>query len=111
MRPQQVERRKVPRWTLGDRLKRSLRHAGMKAEDMAACLDVSRGTVSRWMNDEGAPPRPVYLREWARLCDVPYDWLSGADTQASQRLRRRDDAFESMLDNARREFELFLSHP
>jgi transcriptional regulator with XRE-family HTH domain len=66
----------VPAITLGWRLRISLERAGLKAEDMAVRLDVHRGTISRWMHDDVAP-RPIYLREWARICRVPYAWLAG----------------------------------
>lgn len=66
----------IPSITLGWRLRISLDRAGLKAEDMAVRLDVHRGTVSRWMHDDVAP-RPIYLREWARICRVPVQWLAG----------------------------------
>lgn len=66
----------VPAITLGWRLRISLERAGLKAEDMAVRLDVHRGTISRWMHDDVAP-RPIYLREWARICRVPFEWLAG----------------------------------
>ncbi len=46
---------------------------------MAAELQVSRATVSRWLNDKGLPPRSVYLRRWADLTGVPFLWLCHGD--------------------------------
>lgn len=66
---------RVPEITRGWRLKIALSYAGMKAEDMAAHLGMSRQTITRWMTDQGAPPRPVYVREWARLTGVSLAWL------------------------------------
>ena len=66
---------RVPRVTLGWRLKIALGEAGFKAEDMAAELGVSRQTVSRWMAGHGTPPRPIYVEKWAELCDVDPTWL------------------------------------
>jgi transcriptional regulator with XRE-family HTH domain len=66
----------VPAITLGWRLRISLERAGLKAEDMAVQLNVHRGTISRWMHDD-VTPRPIYLREWARICRVPAEWLMG----------------------------------
>lgn len=77
----------VPAITLGWRLRISLDRAGIKAEEMAHELGVHRGTVSRWMHDE-TPPRTIYLREWARITRVPFEWLAGdaaADTGEEQR--------------------------
>ena len=67
----------VPDWTLGWRLQRSLAHAGISVSEMAGELEVSRATLSRWMNDHGAPPRAIYLRQWALRCGVSYAWLTG----------------------------------
>lgn len=65
----------IPEWTLGWRLQRSLAHAGISVEQMAAELGVSRSTVSRWMNDRGASPRSIYVRQWARKCGVSLGWV------------------------------------
>lgn len=71
----------VPRWTLGWRLQRSLAHAGMSVQEMAFELEVSRGTVSRWMADRGADPRAGYLHHWALRTGVSYEWLCHGDTR------------------------------
>lgn len=68
----------VPAWTLGWRLQRSLGHAQMSVEQMTQELGVSRSTLSRWLNDRGAPPKRAYLQQWAALTRVPADWLMGA---------------------------------
>ncbi|MGH3735856.1 MAG: helix-turn-helix domain-containing protein [Micromonosporaceae bacterium] len=69
----------VPGWTLGWRLQRSLDWAGVSAQEMADELDVSRGTISRWCNDHGTPPRSIYVRAWATRCKVPMVWLQYGD--------------------------------
>jgi transcriptional regulator with XRE-family HTH domain len=66
----------IPQWTLGWRLQRSLSHANLTSEAMASELGVVRSTISRWMNDRGAPPRAGYLKAWALRCGVPYLWLA-----------------------------------
>lgn len=65
----------IPEWTLGWRLQRALDFAGITATDMADELGVARGTVSRWMNDHGAPPRLAYVKMWALRCGVNLGWL------------------------------------
>lgn len=67
----------IPEITLGWRLRMSMDHAGIKAEQMAAEFEVHRGTITRWTHDKGAPPRRRDLRDWANLCGVPYEWLVG----------------------------------
>lgn len=64
----------IPEWTLGWRLQRSLAHADMSIDDMAAELGVSRQSVSRWVNDH-VDPRLGYLKLWALRTGVPLGWL------------------------------------
>jgi transcriptional regulator with XRE-family HTH domain len=67
----------VPEWTLGWRMQRALAHAGLSVEAMADELEVSRSTISRWINDRGAAPRNAYIKMWALRCGVSYEWLAG----------------------------------
>ena len=64
----------VPQWDLADRLRKSLREAGMGAQDMADYLEVSRNTVSAWMNGR-TPPSTQSIRLWALRTGVPFAWL------------------------------------
>lgn len=66
----------VPEWTLGWRLQRALAHADMTTQTMADELGVTRSTISRWTNDHGAPPRAIYVKQWALRTGVPYEWLA-----------------------------------
>jgi transcriptional regulator with XRE-family HTH domain len=63
----------IPALTLGWRLKMAL--GDLSAHEMADALEVSRGTVSRWMADKGAPPRAVYVRQWALITRTDPSWL------------------------------------
>jgi transcriptional regulator with XRE-family HTH domain len=69
----------VPQWTIGWRLQRALAFGGIPAGDLAAELQVSRATVSRWLNDRGLPPRWVYLERIAGLTGVAALWLCHGD--------------------------------
>lgn len=82
----------IPKWTLGWRLQRSLAYAGISAGDMGDMLGVSRGTISRWLNDRGAPPRTVYLRHWADACEIPYEWLCHGNLDACDLAPKVGDA-------------------
>jgi transcriptional regulator with XRE-family HTH domain len=64
-----------PRVTLGWRLQISLAHGDVSVQQMAEELGVSRSTVSRWLNEHGAPPRVAFLKQWALRTGVAYDWL------------------------------------
>ncbi len=67
----------IPEWTLGWRLARALDYAGMSVEDMAAELGVSRSTISRFINDRGAPPRTGYVKLWCQRTGVSQEWVLG----------------------------------
>src|SRR5258708_7472643 len=65
----------IPEWTLGWRLARALGYAGVSVEEMAEELGVSRSTVSRWMNDRGAPPRVGYVKLWCQRTGTNLEWV------------------------------------
>lgn len=69
----------IPEWTLGWRMQRALAHAGISVNDIADEMGVSRATISRWINDKGAPPRIAYIKQWAFRTGVPYEWLANMD--------------------------------
>ena len=74
------DRGHVPALTLGWRLKMALGHH--KVEWIAHELGVSRQTASRWMADNGAPPKRAYLQQWAALTGVDASWLETAKAAA-----------------------------
>lgn len=65
---------RVPAWDLADRLRKSLRVADISVQDMADYLDVSRNTVSAWINGR-TPPSTQSIRLWALATSVAYEWL------------------------------------
>lgn len=66
----------VPELTLGWRLRMALDYAELSVNQIARDLEVGRQTVSRWLHDDGAP-KALYIRSWAEICGVDYDWLRG----------------------------------
>ncbi len=64
----------VPQWDMADRMRKSLREAGVNVQDMADYLDVNRNTISNWINGHNSPPTAA-MRLWAMRCGVPYEWL------------------------------------
>jgi transcriptional regulator with XRE-family HTH domain len=64
----------IPEWDLGDRLRKSLRHAGLSTRDMAEYLGVHRETIWRWTKGQNRPAIAT-LRAWAQRTGVDYDWL------------------------------------
>ena len=65
----------VPRWTLGDRLRKARECAGLSTAEIAEVLEVTDRTVRNY--ETGATPikRPA-LRVWAMRTGVPYVWLT-----------------------------------
>lgn len=68
--------RRDPRleFDLADRMRRALRVSDVSVQDMAEYLDVSRGTVSTWINGRIAPSRQT-RRLFALKTGVPLEWL------------------------------------
>ena len=60
--------------TLGDRLKKSLRHSGLSVAQMAEYLEVHRNTISGWLADR-SKPMSVFLRLWADKTQLPIEWI------------------------------------
>jgi transcriptional regulator with XRE-family HTH domain len=61
-------------FTKGDRMKRSIKVAGLSRGEMAEYLGVEPTTVSTWMNDRIEPSTQT-LRLWALRTGAPYEWL------------------------------------
>lgn len=72
----------IPQLTLGWRLQMALAHAGVSVQEMAGGLGVSRSTVSRWIHDDGAPPRAAFVKQWALATGVPLVWLETGNAPA-----------------------------
>jgi transcriptional regulator with XRE-family HTH domain len=68
----------VPEWDRADRLRKSLRHAGMSPGRMADYLGVGGNTVSTWLGGRFNPSPPA-LKLWALRTGVPYTWLCHGD--------------------------------
>ena len=71
----------VPEWDLADRMRKSLRTAGMGVQEMADYLDVSRNTVGTWINGR-IEPSVQTVRLWALRTGVPFTWLRDGEIPA-----------------------------
>ena len=63
---------------LSDRMRKALRVSGVSVQEMADYLDVTRGTVSTWINGKIAPSTQS-VRLWALRTGAPYEWLVTGD--------------------------------
>jgi transcriptional regulator with XRE-family HTH domain len=68
---------RVPEFDQADRMRKALREAGIGVQEMADYLEVSRTTVSNWINGRHPPSKPA-LKLWAIKCDVDHEWLRGS---------------------------------
>lgn len=66
----------VPQWSVGDRMAKARKDAGLSQEDMANRLGVKLPTVSTWERDFRQPREMLtVLASWAAICGVPRWWL------------------------------------
>ena len=66
----------LPEWTLGDRIWKARRTAGMEQSDLADACGVSRALVSMWERDQ-SEPRVSQLEAVADLTGIDFGWLAG----------------------------------
>src|SRR5260370_200200 len=64
----------IPDWDLADRMRKSLRHAGMTPGQMAVYLGVGGNTVSTWINGRIEPSFQT-LRLWSLRTGVDLERL------------------------------------
>lgn len=60
--------------SLGDRLGKSLKYAGMSQAEMAEFLEVHRNTISGYVSGR-TKMLPAIMRLWAAKTNVPLEWL------------------------------------
>lgn len=87
----------VPEWDLADRMRKSLRHAGVDVQQIADYLGVSRTSVSAWINGRIRPSKRT-LMLWAIRCGVPFSWLTeGTPDRAKAGARSGNLRFLTLL--------------
>lgn len=68
----------TPRWTLGERLAKARRWAGLTPDEMAEALGRSPRSIRNYEHDTGNVPLNV-LRQYAARTGVPIIWLIEGD--------------------------------
>lgn len=68
----------VPRWTVGDRLRKARELTGLKQEEFGAEIGISRRSISSYEGGDKAPRRPVLLA-WSMKTGVDMDWIVVGD--------------------------------
>lgn len=77
----------IPPETIGDRMHRALRHAGISVSGMADYLGVHRNTVSTWLNDHVEPDKRT-LMLFSQATGVTVEWLETGEDSSSCSHRR-----------------------
>lgn len=65
--------------TVGARLARARRFAGLEQADLAVTLNRSRSTISAWERGLTDPPMSA-VASWAQLTGRTIDWIAYGDT-------------------------------
>ena len=60
--------------TLGDRLAKSLKFAGLNYDDMAEALSLHRNSIGAYCTGRTVPI-PLVLKAWASIVELPEEWL------------------------------------
>lgn len=71
-----------PKPTLGDRLRRSRKNAGISTESMSESVGRGTKTISRWENDDTIPSW-TEIEKWAAVTRVRVGWLATRCPQCS----------------------------
>lgn len=83
----------TPEWDLADRMRKSLRHAGLGVQEMADYMGVSASSVSNWINGRIRPTKPTQ-RLWAMRTGVPFSWLAEGTAGGSRNQLTQCHAWE-----------------
>lgn len=62
-------------WTLGDKIAKARRYAGLEQDELGAAVGVSRALVSKWERDK-SEPTISQVRLVAQATGVSFDWLT-----------------------------------
>lgn len=69
----------VPEWTLGDRMGKARRSAGLSKSGIAEGFGIHVNSITNYEMDRTSPRKTV-LMAWALRCGVPFAWLATGDT-------------------------------
>lgn len=90
----------TPTWTLQDRIRKAREHAGLKQEELAAQLSVTRHTLGRWEKGDNEPPAKK-LEALAEATGVPLEWFYAQDGEQSEQTTPQRFTIEVNKDGAR----------
>lgn len=62
-------------WTLGDKIAKARRFAGLEQDELGSAVGVSRALVSKWERDK-SEPTVSQVRSIAQATGVSFEWLT-----------------------------------
>ena len=68
---------------LADRLQKSLAFADVTPAQMADRLGLTSQTIQAWLQGRAAPRLP-HLMVWAQTCHIPFEWLTGTESDPAR---------------------------
>ncbi|MFK4761188.1 helix-turn-helix transcriptional regulator [Microbacterium sp. ZW T5_45] len=68
--------------TVGERMARARRFAGLEQVEMAEHLGRNRNTISAWERGVNEPPFSAVVT-WARLTGQPVEWFAGVNAETA----------------------------
>lgn len=95
--PEDLAGANVPRWTLGDRLRKARTWAGIERADMADDIGVTDRTISNYELDSTRPPKLV-IKQYALRTGVPIEWLTDEIFPSEGTTLTNSDCYSSFRD-------------
>lgn len=86
-------------FTLGDRLRKARREAGVTSQDMAELLSASRTTVSNYENGRSEPTATT-VAQWSDITGADLVWLIVGDALRSRCFSTEIDQLELFANTA-----------
>lgn len=71
-----------------------LKKTTLSDEDMGALVGVSKQSAMGWKN--GVSPKPIFIYEYARIYDLPVDWLLGTSEVDNPNMQQSYAPFEEL---------------
>ena len=65
----------TPQFTIHDRLRKAREVADLEQAELAARIEVDRGTISNYETGKVTRLKAPVLKRWALACEVDVDWL------------------------------------
>lgn len=92
----------IPKWTTGDRMRKSREDLGLSQQEFADVSGISVASIRGYETDVRLP-RPIYMRVWSQLTGVPVEWLLTGEVPADMQKPLAEEGFEDFDRRALRD--------